>query len=193
MNDTNINDNSDDEGHPDASGKKQKPVGAQVREIFKKAIFSKNIVLKRAEGKQPQNVEVMEFDGMLDVLFMRLGIQCPSNKSQEELKFLFCIDFKYIELVMLVKFDKVMHDLDYISIDLLRQATDHSLDEQRKMNINALRRGRDKLIAAMEKQRGITQNQVQQNIHQGPFGAEYQGVSQSSKQEKKRKRPDDKK
>ena len=32
------------------------------------------------------------------------------------------LDFKYLEMVKLVKFDKIMHDLDYISIDLLRQA-----------------------------------------------------------------------
>jgi len=55
-----------------------------------------------------------------------------------------CLDFKYLEMVMLVKFDKIMHDLDYISIDLLRQAQDHSMDEQRKMNLNQLRRLRDK-------------------------------------------------
>lgn len=51
-----------------------------------------------------------------------MRIQYPSNKAQEELKYLFCLDFKYLEMIMLVKFDKVMHDLDYISIDLLRQA-----------------------------------------------------------------------
>jgi len=65
---------------------------------------------------------------MLDTLFMRMGIHCPGNKSQEELKFLLCLDFKYLEMVMLVKFDKIMHDLDYISIDLLRQAQDESLN-----------------------------------------------------------------
>lgn len=40
-----------------------------------------------------------------------------------------CLDFKYLEMVMLIKFDKIMHDLDYISIDLLRQAQDKSLDK----------------------------------------------------------------
>ena len=53
---------------------------------------------------------------------MRLGIHCPVASAQEELKFLMCLDFKYLEMVKLVKFDKIMHDLDYISIDLLRQA-----------------------------------------------------------------------
>lgn len=57
---------------------------------------------------------------MLDVLKVKLGIKLPSNRAQDELKYLMCIDFKYLEMVMLVKFDKVMHDLDYISIDLLR-------------------------------------------------------------------------
>jgi uncharacterized protein (DUF1786 family) len=76
--------------------------------------------LKRGGGHGSQNVEVMDFEQMLDILFMRMGIRCPSNRSQEELKYLLCIDFKYMEMVMLVKFDKVMHDLDYISIDLLR-------------------------------------------------------------------------
>jgi hypothetical protein len=31
-----------------------------------------------------------------------------------------CLDYKYLEMVMVIKLDKVMHDLDYISIDLLR-------------------------------------------------------------------------
>ena len=69
----------------------------------------------------------MDFDHMLDILFMRLGIPCPGGKAQEELKYLMCLDFKYLEMVMLIKFDKIMHDLDYISIDLLRQAQDSSL------------------------------------------------------------------
>lgn len=66
---------------------------------------------------------------MLDMLFMRLGIRCPGQQAQEELKFLMCLDFKYLEMVKLVKFDKIMHDLDYISIDLLRQAQDRNLDK----------------------------------------------------------------
>lgn len=57
---------------------------------------------------------------MLDILMLRLGIQFPSIKSQEELKYLVCLDFKYLEMVSLNKLDKVLHDLDYISIDLLR-------------------------------------------------------------------------
>ena len=73
-------------------------------------------------NKKPQAVEVIDFDQMLDTLFMRLGIHCPKASAQEELKFLMCLDFKYLEMVKLVKFDKIMHDLDYISIDLLRQA-----------------------------------------------------------------------
>ena len=71
----------------------------------------------------------MDFSQMLDVLFSRMGINAPSYKSQEELKYLMCLDFKYLEMVMLPKFDKIMHDLDYISIDLLRQAMDHHIDE----------------------------------------------------------------
>jgi hypothetical protein len=77
----------------------------------------------------------MDFDLMLDILFMRMGIHSPSNKSQEELKYLMCLDFKYLEMVMLVKFDKIMHDLDYISIDLLRQAQDPNMDGKRKQTL----------------------------------------------------------
>ena len=69
-------------------------------------------------------VEIMDFDQMIDILFVRLGIQSPGTKAVDELKFLMCLDFKYLEMVMLIKFDKIMHDLDYISIDLLRQAQD---------------------------------------------------------------------
>ena len=62
----------------------------------------------------------MDFEQMIDVLAVRLGIPTPGPKSQEELKFLMCLDFKYLEMVMLTKLDKIMQDLDYISIDLLR-------------------------------------------------------------------------
>lgn len=31
-----------------------------------------------------------------------------------------CLDYKYLEMVMLIKLDKIMQDIDYISIDLLR-------------------------------------------------------------------------
>lgn len=86
----------------------------------------------------------MDFDQVLEILHLRLGVQYPSNKSQEELKYLLCLDFKYLEMALLAKFDKVMHDLDYISIDLLRQAQDESLAEQRKMALNQLRRIREK-------------------------------------------------
>ena len=80
---------------------------------------------------------------MLDTLFMRLGIHCPASKAQEELKFLMCLDFKYLEMVKLVKFDKIMHDLDYISIDLLRQAQDRNLDKQRKAALANLKQTRE--------------------------------------------------
>lgn len=78
----------------------------------------KSIQLRR-DGKGTQ-VEVMDFEQMIDVLAVRLGIPTPGPKSQEELKFLMCLDFKYLEMVMLTKLDKIMQDLDYISIDLLR-------------------------------------------------------------------------
>ena len=68
---------------------------------------------------------------MVDVLYMRLGIPTPSVASQEELKYLLCLDFKYLEMVMLVKLDKVMQDLDYISIDLLRHAQDKDKEQSR--------------------------------------------------------------
>jgi hypothetical protein len=81
-------------------------------------IQRKSIQLRR-DGKGTQ-VEVMDFEQMIDVLAVRLGIPTPGSKSQEELKFLMCLDFKYLEMVMLTKLDKIMQDLDYISIDLLR-------------------------------------------------------------------------
>jgi hypothetical protein len=40
----------------------------------------------------------MDFEQMLDILMLRLGIQFPSIKSQEELKYLVCLDFKYLEI-----------------------------------------------------------------------------------------------
>lgn len=70
----------------------------------------------------------MDYDQMIEVLEMRLGIPTPSPTSQEELKYLMCLDFKYLEMVMLIKLDKVMQDLDYISIDLLRHAQDKDME-----------------------------------------------------------------
>jgi hypothetical protein len=119
----NINENSasEDDYRPSTEKKtKQKSVPAHIREIFKSIIEAKSISL--AKTKKGSTVEVMDFSQMLDILFVRLGIHSPGSKSLEELKFLICLDFKYLEMVMLIKFDKIMHDLDYISIDLLRQA-----------------------------------------------------------------------
>lgn len=58
------------------------------------------------------------------------------------------------------------------------------------MNLNQLRRTRDKQIAAQKKQSHDTY-ETRVNTH-GNLGPDFNGVSQSSKQEKKRKRPDDK-
>lgn len=134
----NINENSADEEEMvgGSSQKKTKSVPSHIREIFSRIIQQKNIQLKNNASKTGSKVEVMDFDLMLDILFMRMGIHCPSNKSQEELKYLMCLDFKYLEMVMLVKFDKIMHDLDYISIDLLRQAQDPSMDSKRKQTLD---------------------------------------------------------
>lgn len=80
---------------------------------------------------------------MVDVLAVRLGIPTPGPKSQEELKFLMCLDFKYLEMVMLTKLDKIMQDLDYISIDLLRHTQDKDMEHSRQMAISELRRIRE--------------------------------------------------
>ena len=65
-------------------------------------------------------MEVIDFDQMLEALARRLGTPYPDPKATVELKYLMCLDYKYLEMVKLEKFDQVMHDLDYISIDLLR-------------------------------------------------------------------------
>ena len=46
-------------------------------------------------------------------------------------------------MVKLVKFDKIMHDLDYISIDLLRQAQDQNQEKHRKAALDKLKKKRD--------------------------------------------------
>jgi len=93
----------------------------------------------------------MDFGQMLDILFVRLGIHSPGAKALEELKFLMCLDFKYLEMVMLIKFDKIMHDLDYISIDLLRQAQEKSLDRQRKKALDNLKLVREQQLSTLKK------------------------------------------
>ena len=129
---------------------KNKSVPSHIREIFSRIIQKKTIQLKNSGSKSGSKVEVMDFDLMLDILFMRMGINCPSNKSQEELKFLMCLDFKYLEMVMLVKFDKIMHDLDYISIDLLRQAQDPNMDRKRKQTLEHLKKIRDEQLSILK-------------------------------------------
>jgi hypothetical protein len=144
-NNNNINENSADEDEEFRSTNekksKQKSVPTHIREIFASIIEPKNISL--AKSKKGTQVECMDFGQMLDILFVRLGIQSPGSKSLEELKFLMCLDFKYLEMVMLIKFDKIMHDLDYISIDLLRQAQDQTLDKQRKKALDHLKKVRE--------------------------------------------------
>ena len=80
---------------------------------------------------------------MIDALEVRLSIPTPSVAAQEELKYLLCLDFKYLEMVMLLKLDKVMQDLDYISIDLLRHAQDQVMEQSRQMAIAGLRKVRE--------------------------------------------------
>lgn len=120
--------------------------------------------MKQGQGN---TIEVIDFDEMIDVLHKDVKIPLPTNKAQEELKYLMCLDFKYLEMVMLIKFDKVMHDLDYISIDLLRQAQDYTLDEQRKMKINHLKRIRDKQLAAHKKSYVSNSQNGQSNLESG--------------------------
>lgn len=127
----NLNENSadDEDVDNDDENRKQKSVPRQIRDIFNQIIQRKSIQLKR-DGKATQ-VEVMDFEQMIDVLGGRLGISSPSPKSSEELKFLMCLDFKYLEMVMLTKLDKIMQDLDYISIDLLRHTQDKDMEHSR--------------------------------------------------------------
>lgn len=87
---------------------------------------------------------------MLEILHVRLNIQTPSVQSQEELKYLMCLDFKYLEMVMLIKLDKIMQDLDYISIDLLRQAQDKDMEQSRQMAISGLRKVREDQLSNLK-------------------------------------------
>jgi hypothetical protein len=56
-------------------------VPKQIREIFGSIIERKNIQLKNQGKDNNSKIEVMDFDMMLDVLYMKLGINCPSAKS----------------------------------------------------------------------------------------------------------------
>ena len=84
-NNQNINENSADEdeenfGASNSPDKRpQKSVPAHIREIFARILKRKNIQLSKS--KAASSVEVMDFDHMLDILFMRLGIPCPGGKS----------------------------------------------------------------------------------------------------------------
>lgn len=169
-------DNGDSDDEHESPSKQQRAVPNQLRNIFQDVISFKNIQMQK--GSQHQRIEIMDFDQMMDVLQIKLKIGYPSNKAQEELKYLMSLDLKYLEMIMLVKFDKVMHDLDYISIDLLRQAQEKDLDEQRKMNLNHLRRMRDKVLGQHKK----TNSDGLEQIHEVPSSNQgqrqvYTGVS----------------
>ena len=171
-----------------------------IRSIFARIITKKKISLGKGKGKQ-QKIEVIDFDQMIDILFMRLGIHCPNVNSQEELKYLMCLDLKYLEMVKLIKFDQIMHDLDYISIDLLRQAQDPNMEKARDKALSKLKRTRDTQLNNLKKLQAEKSalTKLPEQSTEGP-GLTFQGQSQqisgvslSTKQEKKRKRPDDKK
>ena len=219
-NNQNINENSADEDEDEASDpnfavrrrtKKPKSVPTHIREIFDRIVQKKSIQLNKKQRQQRQGkgpatqVEVMDFDQMIDILNMRLSIPSPSVQSQEELKYLMCLDFKYLEMVMLIKLDKIMQDLDYISIDLLRQAQDRDMEQSRQMAISGLRKMREEQLGVLKnwqasKPAGASNAELKQQTnelqsqYQGTQSSqvEIQGVSHSTKQEKKRKRPDDK-
>jgi len=44
-----------------------------------------------------------------------------------------------------------MHDLDYISIDLLRQAQDHNLDKQRRLALDNLKLTRETQLSKLKR------------------------------------------
>ena len=118
----------------------------------------------------------------------------------------FC-NFRYLRELPLdaIKLDKIMQDLDYISIDLLRQAQDKEMEQSRQMAISGLRKMREEQLGVLKawqasKPAGAANVELKQQTnevqsqYQGTQSSqvEIQGVSHSTKQEKKRKRPDDK-
>lgn len=60
-----------------------------------------------------------------------------------------CLDFKYLETIKLIKFDKIMNDLDYISIDLLRKASDASLSQNRQNTLARLKQMREEQLSSL--------------------------------------------
>ena len=111
---------------------------------------------------------------------MRCGIDAPSTQAQEELKYLICLDYKYLEMLMLIKLTKIMQDLEFTGHDLRRKAKDPGMESVREIALAELRQAR---------QAHLSQYKAAKSV---PAPSTVQGVSQSTQQEKKRKRPDDK-
>jgi hypothetical protein len=51
---------------------------------------------------------------------MKYQIRCPPIKIQESLKLLLCIDEKYPDVVLVRKLERILSDLDYIYVNLLK-------------------------------------------------------------------------
>ena len=61
-------------------------------------------------------------------------------------------------MVMLTKLDKIMQDLDYISIDLLRHTQDKDMEQSRQMAISELRRIREEQLGKFKMSNKLRSN-----------------------------------
>lgn len=136
------------------------------------------IALRQRTGGR--TIEVLDFTQLLDHVKVQCGIRPPSASSQEELKYLICLDFKYLEILMMIKLCKIMQDIEFIGYDLLRKAKDPEMDKERQLALDQLRYLRQEHLSLYKASKNL---QPTTNV---------QGVSSSTQQEKKRKRPDDK-
>ncbi|CDW75229.1 UNKNOWN [Stylonychia lemnae] len=88
-----------------------------TNEILKKVI--KNQTIQNKDGKQLK-VQIVNFDDMLDHLFMAFTIRCPPMKVQFDLRQMLCIDPGLPDIILIKKLEKIIDDLDLNQANLLR-------------------------------------------------------------------------
>eukprot|EP00347_Sterkiella_histriomuscorum_P013870 403363052 len=90
-------------------------------EILQKVLINQKIV--SGQGRE-STVLVVDFETMLDHLFMKFSIRCPPMKVQYDLRMLLSLDQRYPDMVLVNKLNKILTDLDQIQVNILKMQRD---------------------------------------------------------------------
>lgn len=87
------------------------------KDILGKAILKKDII---DDQGQEMSAEVVEFEPLMDHLFMKFQIRCPPMKVQADLKLLLAISPTMPDFLLVQKLELALQDLDSCYVNLLR-------------------------------------------------------------------------